>query len=195
MNAKLLLTGFAAVGMLAACGNDDNNDEIPINSGQSTRQWQNIQVTAECNEATDPGDVCNEGAAALMFNWDGSFSFNNGQRTGNLSTDDLNRLVLATDPVVAQDSVQQQSCEESSFNIMLAHKIAVAMTATPDAPVVVYEERANTDEVCARGNVDRLQVLRDLLAALAVKYAPMTTPSPTPTATPIPMPTATPIIN
>src|SRR6478672_9591426 len=135
MNAKLFIAGLAAVGMLAACGNDDN-DNTPNNPvSQSTRQWQNINVTAECNEATDPGNVCNQGAAALMFNWDGSFSFNNGQRTGNLSAEDLNRLVAATDPVVSQDAVQQQSCEDSNTDILLTHSIAVAMTAAPSTPV------------------------------------------------------------
>lgn len=197
MNVKLILAGFAVIGMLAGCGDDDDNNATPPVSNQSTRQWQNIQVTAECIEATDPGEVCNEGAAALMFNWDGSFSFNNGQRTGNLSVDDLNRLVAATDTIVSQDAVQQQSCADSSTDILLAHQIAIALTATPGTPIVVYEERDNSDEVCARGDVDRLQDLRELLAELAVKYAPTTspspTPSPTPTATPMPTPTATPM--
>lgn len=190
MNKRILLTGFAAIGMLAACGNDNNNPPVPENTNQNTRPWQNILVTAECNEAADPSDVCNQGAAALTFNWDGSFSFNNGQRTGNLSADDLNRLAAVADPVVAQDSVQQQSCVESDQNILFAHSIAVATVVAPTTPVVVYEERDNSDEVCARGNVDRLQDLRDLLAELAIKYAPTTSPSPSPTASPAP--TATP---
>ena len=65
MNAKLLLAGFATLGILAACSDDDDNNVTPppANSGQSTREWQSIQLSADCIEATDPGEVCNEGTA------------------------------------------------------------------------------------------------------------------------------------
>lgn len=195
MNLKFFVAGLAAVSMLAACGkNNDNNNNNSTNAGQSTRAWQDVAAAADCDSTVDPTGLCQNGQVTFTVNWDGSFSFDNGARKGNLSQDDLQQLVSQADPVAAQDATQAQTCKDSNSTITVSHTVSMAMTNNPTTPVVIYQEVKNGNQVCTRGDMTRLTNLRDLMTQLAAKYAVTNaTPTPTPSPSATPMPTATPM--